>query len=66
MPTTIKFPLSADMTQRPKTIKLHRSWTRDGYWLLTIWAVVMLSIGAAAHFGLQFGDLTALEQVALF
>jgi hypothetical protein len=59
MPTTIEFPLSANMAQRSHSSRLDLSNTRLGFGILVLWALIMLSIGAAAHFGAQPSDYNA-------
>jgi hypothetical protein len=66
MPTTIPFPASADMTSRPTTTKSDRLDSRNGLSILMVWALIMLLIGAAAHFGVQSPDLGAFELLASF
>jgi hypothetical protein len=66
MPTTIEFPLSANMAQRSHSSRLDLSNARLGFGILVLWALIMLSIGAAAHFGAQPSDYNAFELLALF
>jgi hypothetical protein len=66
MPTTIQFALSADITTRSRTIKPDLLYARSGFGILMLWALVMLSIGAAAHFGAQSSEFSTVELLALF
>jgi hypothetical protein len=66
MPTTIEFPLSTNMAQRSHSSSLDLSNARLGFGILILWALIMLSIGAAAHFGAQSSDYNAFELLALF
>jgi hypothetical protein len=63
MPTTIQFPLPKDIRLQSKTINLDRSF---GFGILTCWALILLSIGAFAHFGAQSAESGALDMLALF
>jgi hypothetical protein len=65
MPTTIEFPLSVNMAQRSNSSGLDSFNARIGFGIL-IWALIMLSIGAAAHFGAQSSAYSAYELLALF
>jgi hypothetical protein len=66
MPTTIPFALPTNMTPRSRTIKPDRFHARIGFGILMLWAFVMLSIGAAAHFGAQSSEFITLEHLALY
>jgi hypothetical protein len=66
MPTTIEFPLSVNMAQRSGSSSLDPSNVRLGFGILMLWALIMLSIGAAAHLGAQSSDYDAFELLALF
>jgi hypothetical protein len=66
MPTTIQFALSADITTRSRTITPDLLYARSGFGILMLWALVMLSIGAAAHFGAQSSEFSTVELLALF
>jgi hypothetical protein len=66
MPTTIELPLSASMAQRSHSSGLDLSNARLGFGILMLWALIMLWIGAAAHFGAQSPDYSAFEPLALF
>ena len=66
MPTTIEFPLSVNMAQRFNPSRLDAFDGRAGFGTLMLWAVIMLSIGGAAHFGTQSSDTSALEVLALY
>jgi hypothetical protein len=66
MPTTIEFPLSVNMAQRSNSSSLDPSNARLGFGILMLWALIMLSIGAAAHFGAQSSDYNAFELLAPF
>jgi hypothetical protein len=66
MPTTIQFALSTNMTPRSRTIKPDLFHARIGFGILMLWAFIMLSIGAAAHFGAQSSEFITLELLALF
>jgi hypothetical protein len=65
MPTTIELPLSVNMAQRFNPSSLDASNARIGFGLLMLWAVIMLSIGAAAHFGVQSSEYSVFELLAL-
>jgi hypothetical protein len=64
MTTTIQFITPADTTPRSNTTKHGLLYARSGFGILMLWAVVMLSIGAAAHFGAQSSEFTAFELLA--
>jgi hypothetical protein len=66
MPTTIEFPLSANMAQRVHSSHFVSSNARLGLGILMLWALIMLSISAAAHFGAQSSDYSAFELLAPF
>jgi hypothetical protein len=66
MPTTIEFPLSVNMAQRSNSSGLDSFNARIGFKILMLWALIMLSIGAAAHFGAQSSAYSAYELLALF
>jgi hypothetical protein len=67
VPTTIKLPLSTGMTPLSRKITLDLFRTRTDFsFLLMVWAVTMLSIGAAAHFGAQSSEFSAFELLAPF
>jgi hypothetical protein len=66
MPTTIEFPLSANISNRFNPSSIDRVEARIGFAILMLWALIMLSIGAAAHFGAQSSDYNAFELLALF
>jgi hypothetical protein len=66
MPTTIEFPLSVHPSKRFDLSRLDRLDARIGFGILMLWALIMLSIGAAAHFGAQSPDYSTYELVALF
>ena len=66
MPTTIQFALSTDIPPRSRTIKPDLLYARSGFGILMLWAFVMLSIGAAAHFGAQSSEFSTVELLALF
>jgi hypothetical protein len=66
MPTTIEFPLSVNMAQRFNPSRLDVFDRRAGFGILMLWAVIMLSIGGAAHFGAQSSDTSAFEVLALY
>jgi hypothetical protein len=62
MPTTIEVPLSINMAQR---LNISRPFNaRVGFGMLMLWAITMLSIGAAAHFGGRSSDYSAFELLA--
>jgi hypothetical protein len=62
MPTTVQLALP---TPRSKT-KRRDPFAHIGFGFLIIWAVIMLSIGAAAQFGVQSPELSPLEFFTLF
>jgi hypothetical protein len=64
MPTTIEFPLSIRRAQRLNISRLDPFNARVGFGILMLWAIIMLSIGAAAHFGGQSSDYSAFELLA--
>jgi hypothetical protein len=64
MPTTIEFPLSIHMAQRLNPSRRDAFNARVGFGILMLWAIVMLSIGAAAHFGGQSSDCSAFDLLA--
>jgi hypothetical protein len=66
MPTTIQLPLSIRLMPRLWTRKRVPFYAQAGFTILMLWAVILLSIGAAAHFGMPHSELTAFEQLALF
>jgi hypothetical protein len=66
MPTTIQFAPSTDLPPRSRTIEPDLFHTRAGFGILMLWAVAMLLIGAAVHFGAQSSEFSALESLALF
>jgi hypothetical protein len=66
MPTAIEFPLSANLSKCVNPSRHDRLDARIGFGILTLWALIMLSIGAAAHFGAQSPDYGAYELVAPF
>lgn len=66
MPTTIELPLSVNLSNRFNPSRLDRLDARIGLGVLMLWALIMLSIGGAAHFGAQSPDYNAYELVALF
>jgi hypothetical protein len=65
MPTTIEFPLSVNMAQRFNPSRLDPFSARIGFGILMLWAIIMLSIGAAAHFGGQSFEYSIFELLAL-
>jgi hypothetical protein len=65
MPTTINFPLSIQAAQSSHITALDPFNARVGFGILMLWAIVMLSIGAAAHFGAQSPEYSAFELLAL-
>jgi hypothetical protein len=64
MPTTIEFPLSVNMAQRFNPSRLDPFDVRVGFGMLMLWAFIMLSIGAAAHFGAPSAEYSAFELLA--
>jgi hypothetical protein len=64
MPTTIEFPLPVNMAQRFNPSRDPFD-ARIGFGILMLWAVIVLTIGAAAHFGAQSPDYSAFELLAL-
>jgi hypothetical protein len=62
MPTTVEFALP---TPRSRT-KRRDPFAHIGFGFLIIWAAIMLSIGAAAQFGMQSPELSTLESSTLF
>jgi hypothetical protein len=66
MPTTIELPLSADISKRFNLPRIDRAEVQIGFAILMLWALIMLSIGAAAHFGAPSADYSAFELLALF
>jgi hypothetical protein len=66
MPTTIEFPLSANMSRPFNLSRIDRVDARIGFGILMLWALIMLSIGAATHFGAPPSDYSAFELLALF
>ncbi len=66
MPTTIPFALSTNLTSCSRTIKPDRVHARIGFGILMLWAFVMLSIGAAAHFGAHSSEFITLERLASY
>jgi hypothetical protein len=65
MPTTIEFPLPVNMAQRFNRSRVDPFDARIGFGILMLWAVITLTIGAAAHFGLQSSEYNAFELLAL-
>jgi hypothetical protein len=65
MPTTIVFPLAVNMAQRFDPSRLDPLHDRLCFGILMLWALIMLSIGAAAHFGTQSSGYSAFELLAL-
>jgi hypothetical protein len=65
MPTTINFPLSVQPVKRSLITDLDPLDARIGFGILMLWAIIMLSIGAAAHFGAQSPEYGAFELLAL-
>jgi hypothetical protein len=72
-----QFALSPKEIQMPTTTQIGAPalWSRTkrrepfvhiGFGILTVWAVIMLSIGAAAQFGMQAPELSTLEYFTLF
>jgi hypothetical protein len=66
MPTTIELPLSANLSNRFNPSNIDRVEARIGFAILMLWALIMLSIGAAAHLGAQSAGYSAFELLALF
>ena len=66
MPTAIELPLSVHMAQRFNPSRLDPFSARVGLGILMLWAFIMLSVGAAAHFGAQSSEYSAFEFIALF
>jgi hypothetical protein len=66
MPTTIEFPLSANISKRFNPPRIDRLEAHIGFAILMLWALIMLSIGAAAHFGTPSADYGAFELLASF
>ena len=66
MPTTIQFVPSTGLPPRWRTTKPDLFYTRADFGILILWAFAMLLIGAAAHFGAQSSEFSALESLALF
>jgi len=64
MPTTIPFVPSTDLP--PRWIKPDLFYIRADFGILMLWAFAMLLVGAAAHFGAQSSEFSALESLALF
>jgi hypothetical protein len=62
MPTTVQFALP---TPRSRT-KRRDPFAHIGFGFLIIWAAVMLSIGAAAQFGMQSPELSTPEHSTLY
>jgi hypothetical protein len=62
MPTTVQFALP---TPRSRT-KRRDPFAHIGFGFLIIWAAVMLSIGAAARFGMQSPELSTPEHSTLY
>jgi hypothetical protein len=65
MPTTINFLLSIYTVQRSHITGFDPLNIRIGFGILMLWAIIMLSIGAAAHFGVQSPEYSAFELLAL-
>jgi hypothetical protein len=65
MPTTIEFPLSVNMVQRFNPSRVDPFNAQIAFGILMLWAVIMLTIGAAAHFGVQSSEYSAFELLAL-
>jgi hypothetical protein len=66
MPTTIESALSVNMAPRFNPSRLDPFSARVGLGILMFWAIIMLSIGAAAHFGTQSSEYSVFELLALF
>jgi hypothetical protein len=62
MPTTVQFALP---TPRSRTKRRGLS-AHTGFGFLILWAAIMLSIGAAAQFGMQSPGFNTLEYFPLF
>jgi hypothetical protein len=62
MPTTAQFALSAPRS----TMKKLDPFAHIGFGILMLWAVIMLSIGAAAQFGVQSPEISTVEIFTLF
>jgi hypothetical protein len=65
MPTTVALPPSIEMAQHFNPAELDRFNNRIGFGILMLWAFIMLSIGATAHFGAQSSEYSAFEFRAL-
>jgi hypothetical protein len=65
MTTNVEFPLlvSSEQPINPSTSQPFSA--RAGFAILMFWAFVMLSIGAAAHFGAPAPEYSTLEFIAL-
>jgi hypothetical protein len=67
MPTTIKLPLPIDLPPpRSRTNEVDPFYARIDFGILMLWAVTMLSIGAAAHFGVHSSEFSAFELLVPF
>jgi hypothetical protein len=66
MPTTIMLPPWTDMTPLSRMIAPAPFRAHVDFGILMLWAVIMLSIGAAAHFGAQSSEFSAFELLAPF
>jgi hypothetical protein len=66
MPTTIEFPLSINMSKPLNPSRIDRIESRTGFAILMLWALIMLSIGAGAHFGATSSDFGAFDFLAPF
>jgi hypothetical protein len=65
MPTTIVFPLSVNMAQRFNRSRRDPLNGPVAFGIVMLWAFIMLSIGAVAHFGAQSSEYMAFELLAL-
>ena len=65
MPTTIDVPLSVTVAQRFNPSRPNLFNAQPGFAILMLWALIMLSIGAAAHFGFHAAEYSAFELLAM-
>jgi hypothetical protein len=66
MPTTIEFPLSVHTTQRLNMTSLDPFNARVDFGILTLWTIILLSIGAAAQFGAPTPEYNDFQLIGLF
>jgi hypothetical protein len=66
MPTTIVLPQSTDITPLSRMIAPASFRARIDFGILMLWAVTMLSVGAAMHFSAQSSEFSVFELLAPF